>query len=377
VAFHRQFALSAAGLVDNCDMKTRLSIGLYHIALPGFFASLAVTVLLVAFGKTANLLDMLWEFSIAALYSLFIGVALSATLPKLWVLSNHWVPLLRWPVRCFNIAAGTAFGVFLGCLCLLAIFHGNFRFWPSFWRSYLASFILASTIAAFIATFDTYKERLRASELQLKEKELERERALQLATSARLSSLESRVHPHFLFNTLNSVASLIHEDPKHAEIMVNQLAELLRFSLDSANGGLVPLEREMKIVEDYLSIEHARFGERLRYSIEVTPGLASIPVPPLALQTLVENSVKYAVGPRVRGATIDIKAQMHRGLLELTIMDDGPGFSVASIPTGHGLNNLEERLAAIYGENGKLDIQSSVAGTVVILAIPATLAKAA
>lgn len=362
-------------------MKTRLWKGLRHIALPGLFASLAVTVLLVAFGKTANFADILSEFSIAALYSLFIGVALSATLPKVWMRSNGWPPLLRWPARFFNIAAGTALGVFLGGLCLWAIFGGHYGFWPSFWRSYVVSLILASTVAAFIATFDTYKERLRTTQLQLKEKELERERALQLATSARLSSLESRVHPHFLFNTLNSVASLIHEDPKHAEVMVNQLAELLRFSLDSANGGptcnLVPLEREMKIVEDYLAIEQARFGERLRYSIDMTPGLRATPVPPLAVQTLVENSVKYAVGPRVRGASINITARADQGQLQLRVEDDGPGFSSAGIPTGHGLSSLEERLAAIYGEHGKLAIESSSTRTVVTLSIPFTIAQAA
>ena len=95
------------------------------------------------------------------------------------------------------------------------------------------------------------------------------------------------------------------------------------------------------------------------------------------MQTLVENSVKYAVGPRIEGATIRITAQIEQGQLRLEIADDGPGFSCAGIPAGHGLNNLEERLAAIYGETAKLYIDSSQAGTAVSLSLPLSVRKAA
>jgi len=108
--------------------------------------------------------------------------------------------------------------------------------------------------------------------------------------------------------------------------MLNQLAELLRFSLDSGQGGLVPLDRELRIVEDYLAIEQTRFGERLRYSIHLESGLGLTPTPPLAVQTLLENAVKYAVGPRIQGASIRIKAQAGEALLRLEVLDDGPGF---------------------------------------------------
>jgi len=358
-------------------MKMRPMRWTGRIALPGILASIAVTVFLVAFGKTETLMDVLREFGIAALYSLCIGSVLATVVPRVWERSRRWAPTLRWSTRIVAVAGGTALGALMAGLCLLAIWREHYGFWASFWGSYSVSLILASTAAAFITTFETYKGKLQTTQMQLKEKELERERALQLATAARLSSLESRVRPHFLFNTLNSVASLIHEDPKRAEVMVNQLAELLRFSLDSAQGGLVPFEREMKIVADYLAIEEARFGERLRYSIDVAPGLGLTPIPPLSVQTLVENSVKYAVGSRARGASICVTAQLDQGLLLLAVTDDGPGFSCAEIPAGHGLNNLEERLAAIYGENGKLDIESSDAGTAVTLSIPLSVAKAA
>jgi signal transduction histidine kinase len=95
------------------------------------------------------------------------------------------------------------------------------------------------------------------------------------------------------------------------------------------------------------------------------------------VQTLVENSVKYAVGPSARGASIKVSARVDQGQLRLDVVDDGPGFSGAGIPTGHGLSNLEERLAAIYGEHGKLAIESSGTRTIVTLSIPATVAQAA
>jgi two-component system, LytTR family, sensor histidine kinase AlgZ len=369
-------ALDATPLVSQL-LKARLWKWLRRIALPGIFSSIAVTILLVAFDRAAGLADILQEFSIAALYSLCIGVILAAVMPAVWGRSGDWAPPLRWLTRFGTIAAGTALGALLSGVCLLFAFRGHYGFWPSFWRSYSISLVLASTIASSIATFETYREQLQTSRMKLKAEELGRERALKLATAARLSSLESRVHPHFLFNTLNSVASLIHEDPKRAETMVNQLAELLRFSLDSTQGGLVPLEREMKIVEDYLAIEQTRFGERLRYSIELEPGLGLTLIPPLAVQTLVENSLKFAVGPRVQGARICIAAQIDLGLLRLEVADDGPGFSCAGIPAGHGLNNLEERLTAFYGEKAKLHIHSSGAGTTVTLSLPLSVAKAA
>ena len=123
------------------------------------------------------------------------------------------------------------------------------------------------------AAFDRLKGQLEDTKSKLHKEELERERARKLATEAQLSSLESRLHPHFLFNTLNSISSLIHSDPVRAERMVERMAALLRFTLDSHSGGLVGFDQEMKIVRDYLEIEQARLGGRLRWGIELKGGL--------------------------------------------------------------------------------------------------------
>ena len=146
------------------------------------------------------------------------------------------------------------------------------------------------------------------------------------ATEAQLASLESRIHPHFLFNTINSVSSLIHEDPDRAERLLERMAALLRFSLDANQSGLVPLEREMKIVSDYLEIEKTRFGDRLRFKVECSPAIAHMGIPPLSVQTLVENSVKFAVAPRREGGQILVRASAENNHLEIAVWDDGAPF---------------------------------------------------
>jgi sensor histidine kinase YesM len=211
---------------------------------------------------------------------------------------------------------------------------------------------------------------------QLERKAAAEERARQLAVEARLSSLESRIHPHFLFNTLNSIAALIREDPLRAERTVEQLAALLRFSLDSGDRRAVPLEREVRVVEQYLEIERVRFGERLRFEIDVPARLGAVEVPPLSLQTLVENAVKHAVSPSREGAAIRVVARETAGRVELEVVDDGPGFD-GEIVAGHGLDNLRQRLESLYGDDASLRVDARPGRVSVAVELPARLAAVA
>jgi hypothetical protein len=182
---------------------------------------------------------------------------------------------------------------------------------------------------------------------------------------ARLSSLESRLRPHFLFNTLNSIVALIPEDPASAERVTVKLADLLRYSLDSADRSTVLLEQELKVTTDYLEIEKTRFGSRLSYSIDVPPELLHTQVPPFCLQTLVENSVKYG------GGEIRVHACNGAGKLILTIWDSGDGFTgkPKEIP-GHGLHDLRKRLAALWGNHAALEFPQQPSGATVQISIP-------
>jgi len=207
-----------------------------------------------------------------------------------------------------------------------------------------------------VSTFETMRYKLQATVLELRTGQVEQERAYKLLAEARLSSLESRIHPHFLFNTLNSIASLIPDDPQRAEDIVERLASLLRFSLNANHRSLAPLSQEIKIVHDYLEIEKTRFGARLRYEIDLPASLGSASVPPLALQSLVENCVKHVVTKRQQGAEIRVSASSASGRILLEVIDDGPGFSLETISPDHGLANLAARLQLLFGGEGYLEV---------------------
>jgi LytS/YehU family sensor histidine kinase len=247
----------------------------------------------------------------------------------------------------------------------------GYHYWNSFRASLQIALVLSVLITIFSVVYANFKSKLETTQLQLTEKEVEREKALKLATEATLSSLESRMHPHFLFNTINSISSLIQEDPARAEKMLSQMADLLRFSLDSARTGLVPLSRELKIVHDYLEIEKARFESRLRYDIQIPCEFDDVPFPPLSLQTLVENSVKYAVSVTRTGADISIRGYRDGSQVIISVEDNGPGFDPADIPAGHGLSSLTARLESLYQGAAQIKIGSRGGHTVVALQIPA------
>jgi LytS/YehU family sensor histidine kinase len=226
------------------------------------------------------------------------------------------------------------------------------------------------TLGVGMSLYEAQRSRLETMTLELRARELEGERDRKLALQARLASLESRLQPHFLFNTLNAISALIQDDPDRAERMVERLAALLRFSLDASERGLVPLADELKIVTAYLEIERARLGERLTYTLDVDPEAAGREVPPLTIQTLVENSVKHAIAPRPGGGRIRVTASAAGDRLQLAVWDDGPGFTAAALRPGHGLDNLQSRVAARYGAAATLTIAPANGGTRVTITLP-------
>lgn len=230
------------------------------------------------------------------------------------------------------------------------------QFWHVYFNSVRISIVITLVFTLSATVHGILTSRLNRVTAELKERQLAEERLRQAATEARLSSLESRIHPHFLFNTLNSISALIRENPVEAERMVERLAALLRFSLDSSGARLVPLTQELSIVRSYLEIEKVRFGARLSYRIDADPALNSLEVPPLSVQTLVENSVKFAVSPRREGAEITVRVQMRNGKPAIDVLDNGPGFSLADLKAGHGLDLLQSRLAAQFGRSWALEI---------------------
>jgi len=194
-------------------------------------------------------------------------------------------------------------------------------------------------------TIDRLRERVRAVEL--------REQAAQQALlQAQLDSLRARIDPHFLFNALNTVASLVEEDPEAAVEAVERLSELLRHSLQEARHDRVVLRRELEAVRGYLALEQLRFGERLRSRVEVAPELLAAAVPPFVLQPLVENAIKHGIAPRRDGGRVDVTIRREGDHLHVRVEDDGPGHSAAS-GTQVGHQDLRRRLALLYGERAR------------------------
>ncbi len=218
--------------------------------------------------------------------------------------------------------------------------------------------------------YESLRGRLDEATVALRTKERDEAEARRVAAEAQLASLESRVQPHFLFNTLNSIAALVHDDPVRAEKMTTDLASLMRSSLDQQATPLVPLAEELRVVRAYLEIERVRFGDRLRYRIDVDPSAGNASVPRLAIQTLVENSVKYAVSPRREGASILVRADGDDGRVRLTVHDDGPGFDSSSLPEGHGLTLLRSRLGMLFADRAAVSVDSRSGDTRVVVDVP-------
>src|SRR5262249_17324865 len=153
--------------------------------------------------------------------------------------------------------------------------------------------------------------------------------------------------PHFLFNTLANVTSLIDAAPEKAKLMLARLIELLRASLAASRATQVDVGRELDLVRAYLDILAIRMGARLRYSIDVAPDLRPLPVPPLLIQPLVENAVKHGLEPKMQGGSVNVSVRSDADTLLVEVADDGLGFAPATT-SGLGLSNLRERLAALY-----------------------------
>ncbi len=211
---------------------------------------------------------------------------------------------------------------------------------------------IAVVVAVTKAVTSTALERQHApqSALEVREEQLRRE-----TLRAQLSALQARTNPHFLFNALNTVASLIEDDPARAELAVERLASLFRYSLDGSHTLAVPLRAELAAVRDYVEVERLRFGERLRVEFSVEPATEALWVPPLVLQPLVENAVAHGVASRRAGATVTIGCARVGASLELTVEDDGDAAATGpsrgpSRGSGTALANLRERLHLAHGD---------------------------
>jgi two-component system, LytTR family, sensor kinase len=205
------------------------------------------------------------------------------------------------------------------------------------------------------------------NEVKLEEQE-------RLLMRARLDALASQINPHFLFNTLNSVSSLIRIDPEQARAMVGRLSRIMRGRLRNQDH-FAPLRDEFEFVDDYLSIELVRFGDKLKVVKEIDPATLDLLVPSMLLQPLIENSIKHGIATNVEGGTITLRASQAGGRLSIQVEDDGVGIDEAELARvfnkGIGVSNVKERLQVLYNQDYRMVIDSRPGrGTLIEIEVP-------
>ncbi len=310
-------------------------------------------------------------YGVSLLFGTLIGLPANFLIPKLMGRCGNWSTPRRVAIFAATLFALTTVGTAVGVLLLIAIGYVPMSEFGSWMRgSYRWALFLSVCIGIVTYGYGHLRHQLDETNEKLRARELEEQRTRRLAADAKVAALESRIHPHFLFNALNAVSSLIREDPARAELLLERVAALLRFSLYEPQGGLVTLEKELQMTGDYLEIESVRFGERLRYRIEPLPELGAVQIPPLAIQTLVENSVKYAITNRREGGEVVVRVRRREGAAAVEVTDTGPGFDPSALPTGHGLDLLAARLDAQFAQGAGLDFERGEQSMTVRLRLP-------
>ena len=174
-----------------------------------------------------------------------------------------------------------------------------------------------------------------------------------------LKTLKSQLNPHFMFNAMNSIRALIEENPEVAKNAITKLSNILRYSLKIERNETVPFEEEIKTVEDYLALESVRFEERLKFNINISPSSAKVEIPPMMIQTLVENGIKHGISKMQNGGEITIDSNVIDSKLKIQIKNTGKILDDdIKNSTGFGLNNTRHRLNLLYGEEGKFNIHN-------------------
>ena len=224
-------------------------------------------------------------------------------------------------------------------------------------------YIIATAVFYILKYFQTLQKReSEQSDLLIKNKEMQ------------LSLLKSQINPHFLFNTLNSINMLIGNNKDKARKVITQLSDVFRYALDSYGGYTVKLSQEIEFIENYIRIQQVRFEDRLKFEKDIATSCLDLDIPPMILQPLVENSVKYGIAPKDQGGTIKLTVRPHKHGIFFEVRDDGLGKHAKKVldasSSGVGLENTTKRLTNFFGPTAKIKIQSLDDGYVVSFMVP-------
>ncbi len=262
-------------------------------------------------------------------------------------------PILKATLVAAALIIGTTCGSYIGSvasgLSSSALFERH---------SLLQLLLLGVMFGSIITYFFSSREQIAESQAQIQEEKIKRLTSEKKAAEANLKLLQAQIEPHFLFNTLSNVLSLLDTNPKKGKSMLVDFIQYLRASLSKIREEQATLGQEMEMIQAYLSIFKVRMGDRLRYKIDLPKKLAAISFPPMLIQPLVENAIKHGLEPKVDGGEIRIRGIEKDGILRLEVVDTGGGFTEER-DSGMGLSNIRERLQSLYGNSGRLVLEEN------------------
>ena len=291
-------------------------------------------------------------------------------------LSEWWLwalltPAVAWLARRFPLHGRRRWrnaAVHIGFAVLLAFAKTMVDRATFAWLTGFRTYILLSTVALHFTIYFVIVAA--AHGLEYYRRSREREQLEARLADTRLQLLNMQLQPHFLFNTLNTISELVHDDPEAADRMIAGLSELLRKTLDLGEAQDVTLDEELRVLDLYLDIQRIRFGDRLQVLLDVPGDARTARVPPLLLQPLVENSIRHGLAAKTSAGRIEIRARRAQRRLTIDIVDDGESIA-AEHPKGIGLSNVRARLEALYGDSFALELTPATErGTHVRIDIP-------
>ena len=331
------------------------------------FGVIVITIIISLFDFHPNLYFWLIEI----LRNLVISASISFTIFSLSILLRLNQLVLKWTYFLKAILL-FAFSGFLGGLIAWGINDLLFVFTITHpWFYFTITSSLAVIFGFIVYGYIAIQSKLKQTAAKLAEKEIIEQKLINLKTKAELEALRAKVNPHFFFNTLNSIASLIPENPEKAEEIVQRLSHLFRYTLDASNHDLVKLSEEMEFIREYLEIEKVRLVERLNYKLEFDDELVDFNIPGMLLQPLVENSIKHGISRIKGGGEVNVSCKKEGTNCVIQIEDTGVGFDNSTSTEGFGLQGVRERLNLHYTSGYNLTIDSKN-GVKIIITLPMT-----
>ena len=282
-----------------------------------------------------------------------IGMSICACILIVHFLFKSARPFIKIPAILIAMIIGSVIGTLLGTV---AAGIGTSIFFQKY--SLFQMIILGIVFGTIISHFIISRETISATKTLVQEEKIKRLISEKKAVESNLRLLQAQIEPHFLFNTLSNILSLLETDLEKGKYMLEDLIHYLRTSLSKTRSDTTTIGQEVEMIRSYMNIFKVRMGDRLLYQVDVPDSIKDIPFPPMLIQPLVENAIKHGLEPKIEGGEVFIRGEENEEILRLEIADTGVGFYEESDP-GTGLSNIRERLESIYGDKGRLILEDN------------------